>query len=142
MSHSDRKLEAIAPADLSSVWPLIREEVAAVEAPDGFIPEDAYAMCRANEATLFLLHVNGGRAGWMVLRILGADLHIWLVYAENGHDVLTVFRPDLMEIARTARARKITFGSTRRGWERVAPQHGFKLRQVVYECDVDIGGVS
>lgn len=142
MSHINRKLEAIAPADLSRVWPLIRDEVATIEAPEAFIPEDVYATCRANESTLFMLYADDVRIGWMVLRKIGSDLHIWLVYARNGFDVMSLFRPDLMEIARGSGTRKLTFGSTRRGWERVAPHHGFKLRQVVYECDVEPTWVS
>jgi hypothetical protein len=140
MPISDRKLEAIAPADLSRVWPSIRDEVAAVEAPDGFIPEDAYAMCRSGEAALFLLNAEGVRIGWMVLRMLGRDLHIWLLHARPGFDPMTIFRDDLMMIARNATphpALKLTFGSSRRGWERVAPRHGFRLRHVTFECDVE-----
>jgi hypothetical protein len=140
MPMPDRKLEAVAPAELSRVWPLIRDEVGKVEAPDGFIPEDAYAMCRAGDATLFLLHVDGERIGWMVLRLLGRDLHIWLLYARPGFDPMTVFRADLMEIARRITphpALKLTFGSTRPGWRRAAPKHGFRMRHVTYECEVD-----
>lgn len=137
MPISDRKLIAIPPADLAQVWPSIREEVASVEAPDGFIPEDAYAMCKANEATLFTLAVDGGHVGWMILRKLGTDLHIWMLYARPGFDPMTVFRADLMQIARDAGASKLTFGSSRRGWEKVASHHGFHVRHVTYECDLD-----
>lgn len=136
----DRKLTAVAPADLSRVWPEIRSEVASVESPDGFIPEDAYAMCKAGEAVLFLLSVDDERIGWMVLRLLGTDLHIWLLYARPGHDPMTVFRGDLMTLAKGANppARKLTFGSSRPAWGKVAPKHGFRVRNVVYECDVDL----
>ncbi|VVE57752.1 hypothetical protein [Pandoraea anhela] len=136
----DRKLTAVAPTDLPRVWPEIRSEIASVESPDGFIPEDAYAACKAGDAVLFLLTVDGERIGWMVLRLLGADLHIWLLYASHGHDPMTVFRDDLMAIAKGSNppARKLTFGSSRRGWGKVAPKHGFRVRNVVYECDVDL----
>ncbi|WP_242560136.1 MULTISPECIES: hypothetical protein [Pandoraea] len=136
----DRKLTAVAPADLPRIWPEIRCEVASVESPDGFIPEDAYAMCKAGEAVLFLLSVDDERIGWMVLRLLGTDLHIWLLYARPGHDPMTVFRGDLMTIAKGANppARKLTFGSSRPAWGKVAPKHGFRVRNVVYECDVDL----
>lgn len=136
----DRKLDAVLPVDLPRVWPLIRDEVATVEAPDGFIPEDVYALCRSGEAALFLLHIDGERIGWTVLRLLGTDLHIWLLYAKPGYDPMTVFRNDLMEIARGAKpnpARKLTFGSARRGWEKIASRHGFKVRHVTYECEID-----
>lgn len=140
MPISDRKLMAIPPADLAKVWPLIRDEVASVEAPDGFIPEDVYALCRSAEATLFVLLIDGERIGWTVLRLLGRDLHIWLLYAKAGFDPMTVFRPHLMDIARNATpqpALKLTFGSSRKGWFRVAPKHRFRVRQTTFECDVE-----
>lgn len=140
MQISDRKLEAVAPVDLPRVWPTIRSEIATVEAPDGFIPEDAYAMCRAGEAALFLLHVGDERIGWMILRLLGLDLHIWMLYAKPGYEPMSIFRADLMDIARKTTphaARKLTFGSSRRGWEKVAPRHGFRVRHVTFECDVE-----
>jgi len=131
------KLEAVAPSELGAVWPLIRDEVAGIEAPDHFIPEDIYCACKTGESTLFLLSVDGKRIGWMVLRLLGSDLHVWMLKADSGNDVLSLFRAELMNVARAAKATMLTFGTKRRGWDRVAPGHGFQLRQVVYECSVD-----
>jgi len=130
-------MRAIAPIDLSKVWPEIRHEVAEIEAPDGFIPEDAYAMCKSAQASLFFLEVEGKRVGWMICRLLGADLHIWMVRAETGYDVLHTFRGELMQLARSANATKLTYGSTRKAWAKVAPDHGFSIRMVVYECPVE-----
>jgi len=140
MSISDRKLIAVPPGDLGRIWPQIRSEVASVEAPDGFLIEDVYAMCRSGEAALFVLNVDGERIGWTVLRLLGRDLHIWLLYAKPGFDPMSVFRPHLMDIARTATplpALKLTFGSARKGWAKVAPKHQFRVRHTTFECDVE-----
>jgi hypothetical protein len=131
------KIVAVAPADLATVWPLIREELDTVEKPDGFISEDVYAMCKTGNAAFFFLEVDDKRAGWMVLRLMQPDLHIWMVRADNGYDVMTTFRPQLMEMARGANAQKLTFGSTRKAWAKVASEHGFKMRMIVYEINVE-----
>jgi hypothetical protein len=133
---SDKNLLPVAPADLREIWLQIRAEVATVEAPEGLLPEDVYASCRSAEATLFLLMVDGQRIGWMVLRKLGYDLHVWLLYAKPGYDPLALFEQEMMEMARRADTRKITFGSARRGWEKYALKHGCRVRMVVYERDV------
>ena len=132
-----KTLMAIAPADMPRYWPEIREEVASIEAPDGFIPEDVYSMCRQGQAYLFFMMVDGVRAGWIVVRTLGSDLHIWQVKAKIGYDVLRVFRDELMQLARNANAGKITYGSTRQAWNKIAAAHGFKVRVVIYESPID-----
>lgn len=132
-----KTLVAISPNDLSHIWPEIRAEVATIETPDGLIPEDVFMACKSNNAVLFMLNVGQKRVGWMVVRNFGTDLHIWQLRADNGYEVMTSFRPQLMEIARNAGCTKITYGSTREAWNKVSKQHGFKIRMVVYECPVD-----
>lgn len=131
------RLVAVPPNDMVKVWPSLRADIASVEAPDGFLPEDAYAMCKSNAATLFLLEVDGKRVGFMIARLMLPDLHIWMVKADNGYDVLTTFRPELMQLAREAGASKLTYGSTRKAWAKVSSDHGFKMRMIVYEAPVD-----
>lgn len=132
-----KQIFAVSPANLGTVWPQIREEVARIEAPDKFIPEDVYAMCKSDGATLFMLHVDEKRVGWMVARLMLPDLHIWQLHAEEGYEVMSTFRAELMTLARQAGATTITFGSTRKAWAKVANNHGFKMRMIVYECPVD-----
>ena len=132
-----KNLLVVDPIELSKVWPLIRDEVATIETPDGFIPEDVYNVCKQGGGTLFLLMIDGKRVGWTVVRLMLPDLHIWQLKADNGYDVMETFRPELMELARGARATKLTFGSTKQAWAKVAPKHKFRLRMVVYECDVE-----
>jgi len=59
-----------------------------------------------------------------------------LLSADNGYNVLTEFRDELMELARKVGAQKITFGSRRRAWQQVAASHGFNVRMIVYELPV------
>lgn len=137
MQVSDRELIIVQPHDLRDVWPAIREELLSMSPADGVIPEEVYMACAQGSAALCMLHVDGRRVGWMVLRHLTRDFHIWLLWAQNGYDVMAVFRADLMAMARAAGASVLTFGSSRRGWERVAGFHGFKVRSTVYECSID-----
>lgn len=131
------KLIAVAPADLATVWPSIRHEAETIEAPDGFIPEDAYAMCKSSQSTLFFLEVDDKRVGWMIARLSLPDLHIWMLKADAGYDVMRMFRDQLMELARGAKAVNLTYGSTRKAWAKVAVEHGFKIRMIVYATPVD-----
>jgi len=135
MDH--KHLIAVTPAELVTVWPQIREQVATIEAPDGFLPEDVYLACKTGNATLFFLMAGEKRVGWMVARLLLPDLHIWQLKADAGYDVMTTYRAQLMDLARQANAASLTFGSTLKAWAKVAPSHGFKMRMIVYECKVD-----
>lgn len=128
---------AVAPAELSTVWPQIRDEVSTIETPDGFIPEDVFTACKTNNSTLFFLMEGEKRVGWMVARLQLPDLHIWQLKADAEYDVMTTFRSQLMELARNAGATAITYGSTRKAWAKVAVQHGFKIRMIVYASPVD-----
>jgi hypothetical protein len=133
-----KALLAIAPADLSQYWPQIRNEVAEIEAPDGFMPEDVYAMCKSNGATLFFLMDGDTRIGWMVCRLMLPDLHIWQLHAEIGYEVMKTFRAQLMDLARGIQGcTAITYGSTRKAWAKVAQEHGFGMRMIVYQCPID-----
>lgn len=134
---NQKQLVAIAPNELSKIWPTIREEVATIETPDDLIPEDVYLACKTNSAVLFFLMFEEKRVGWMVVRQIGFDLHIWQLKADYGYDVMRVFRDELMEVARNAGCVKLTYGSTREAWNKVSKQHGFKIRMVVYETSVD-----
>lgn len=134
---SDRQLIIVQPPELRDVWPTIRLELDGIRMPDGSIQEEVFLACANGGAVLCLLSVDGKRVGWMILRHLMRDFHIWLLYGINGYDVMSVFRADLMQMARVAGANMLTFGSARRGWGKVVDRHGFKIRCVTYECPVD-----
>lgn len=130
------RMICIAPNQLKDVWASVRDDLASIDSPEAIIPEEVYAMCYTNQASLFLLEVEGKRVGFMVVRLILPDLHLWLVHAENGYEVLKTFRTELMGLARNTKAEKLTFGSRRRAWQNVAVDHGFNVRMIVYECPV------
>lgn len=128
---------AIPPVAISNVWSLIRDDLAAIDNPDETPVEEVYHMLRTNQATLFILHIEGKRIGFVILRAVLPDLHIWLCHAQNGYEVLRVFREELMNVARNAGAKDLTFGSRRKAWQEVAKAHGFSTRSITYFCPVD-----
>jgi hypothetical protein len=133
----NRTLEAVPPARLGTVWPRLRARFAKVETPDGWIVEDVYAAIKTSSATLFLILDGGLEVGVLVLRLVadydGPRLHIWILQSDADFDVMTEFSAVLDDLGRRANAGRITFSSTRSGWARVAPQHGFVLREAIYQ---------
>lgn len=134
---NERQMIAIPPNKLKDVWPTIREKVVSIESPEAIIPEEVFAMCASNQATLFMLNVGGKNVGFMVVRLILPDLHLWLVHGENGYEIMKTFRADLMRLGRDTNATKITFGSRRRAWQEVSKDHGFTVRMIVYEAPVE-----
>jgi len=133
----EKEFIAIQPQSLQNVWHLIKDDLAKIDNPDETPVEEIYFMLRTNQATLFMMHMKGELIGFCVLRVVQPDLHIWLVHAKNGFDCLSVFRPEIMNIARTAGVKDVTFGSRRKAWQEVAAKHGFKTRAITYFCPVD-----
>lgn len=136
------KLEAIYPDSLRYIWPKIRSEAFEIKVPDDKLPEDIYAHCLYGESVLFILSKDDERIGWMVIRKVESSLHIWQLYSKERIDVFSIFREDLMSIAKTAECTKITFSTQRRGWEKVAPKHKFHVTDYIngttyYSCDVN-----
>lgn len=138
----EKEFFAIPPQAVQSVWPLIKDDMAKIDNPDETPIEEVYYMLKTNMATLFMLHMKGERIGFVVLRVILPDLHIWLTHAKNGYDALKVFRPELMQVARNAGAKDVTFGSRRKAWQQVSGEHGFKTRSITYFCPVDPPGTN
>jgi hypothetical protein len=129
--------EAIPPQQLKDVWPLIRQDVASMDAPDHVIPEEVYAMCFTNQATLFILRLDGEMIGHVVVRLILPDLHLWQLFSKPGYDMLHLFKPEMLDLAKKVGARNITFGSSRKAWRETAEKLGFKPRMAVYEMPVE-----
>jgi hypothetical protein len=132
-------LKAVQLENLTEAWQLIRDDIATISRADGWLDADVYMTIRSNGATLFLIYdADLQYAGFAVLRLMsefdGPRLHLWILYAKDAEfDVIDEFEEDLMNIARAAKAQRVTFGTTRPGFEKIATRRGFKLREVVYE---------
>ena len=133
-------IKMLTPAELKSMWPRMREPVASLEAPDGFLPEDVYLQCMTGEAVFGLLMADYFEMGFAVFKGIGYDLHIWQLKSFSSRSdvqILKDFRPALMAWGKSIQKTHLTFGSTRPGWNKVAPANGFVLRMVIYECPIE-----
>lgn len=133
-------IKLLTPIELKAMWPRMREPVATLETPDGFIPEDVYLQCMTGDAVFGLLMADDFEMGFAVFKGIQDDLHIWQLKSFSSRSdvqIMKDFRPALMEWGKTIKKTYLTFGSTRPGWNKVAPAHGFKLRMAVFECPIE-----
>lgn len=134
------ELKLLTPVELKSMWPQLRAHVASLETPDGFIPEDVYLQCMTGAAVMAILMADEFELGFAVFKGIDDDLHIWQLKSfTNRSDVqiMREYRSVLMTWAKTIGKSWLTFGSTRPGWNKVAPLHGFNLRMAIFECRVE-----
>lgn len=135
-----RALIPIAPTQLGAVWSRVREPLLSLPCGDGWIPEDIYCACMQGGATLYMIDIDGTEVGFLILRSIndfdGRRLHIWVLHARSDVDVMAEFSAELDSIGRSINAVRITFGTTRRGWEKVAPRYHFSVRETVYQREI------
>ena len=75
------------------------------------------------EAALFLIE----DVGFFIVRDIGTALDIWIGAAFDGKtDMLSLYFKELMSLAKQIGFKSLRFTSTRKGWGKVAPKHGFK----------------
>lgn len=139
-------LEWINPVNIQQKWAIIKEDVKKVKRVGGhWEPEDVYAKIKSGIANLHIGYLEGVYKGFLVTQQNMADdgpeLHIWLCYS-NGRkedDLLSLAFPEVESWAKNINARRITFFSPRKGWEK--NEQGFKPTMTIYEkelCDTTI----
>jgi hypothetical protein len=127
-------LIAVLPTEIKTHWPRIKsalEKLCKIRT-DGWIPEDVYAFLIGGHATLY---VNEGEwRGFVILQLLpnysGKRLHIWIAH---GVGEVVSYMEEIRQIAKHAGADRITFESSRKGWEKRASRFGFKSVRTIYE---------
>lgn len=132
-----KQLLQVAPADIAAVWSRVRPGLESMDKGDGWIPEDLYLALKTNGASLYMVTIDGKEHGFLVLKAVtdfdGTRLHIWVLHSHSKVDLMTEFSDELDAIGRSINASRITFSSTRSGWAKVAPKHGFSVRETVYQ---------
>lgn len=143
MADNNFSLEYVNLSDLQKSWLLIREGMQKVcdHSGDSWIPEDAYMSLRNNQSTLHIGYLNGEYVGFLILTPSqsydGPTLHIWATYSkandfcvfENGIDTIKQYANNL-------NAKRITFMSPRKGWEKHGSKLGFKPRTTQFAMEV------
>lgn len=119
-------LQYIPPKDIKQVWLQIRPSLNDMATKSGeWIVEDAYVDLMTGTAQLYLAIKNSYFQGYFITQVMGNTLHIWAVYGKNTN----LFEEGMVaikELAKKQNLTKITFNSIRQGWNKIAPQLGFK----------------
>lgn len=76
--------------------------------------------------------------GFSVLTPHFDKLHVWVSCAYTGRANLPNAVTDFIQVAKLLELPKITFGSLRNGWHRVAPKLGFHFDGEFYTRIVDV----
>lgn len=89
---------------------------------DDTVSVDAVVEALEDGSAFLLPH----RSGFSVLTLKGDALHVWISCVYVGHMAnLAQCAAEVTEVARALGLGRVTFKTTRKGWQRVAPQMGF-----------------
>lgn len=120
------EIVTVHPDNLRGIWPQIKAGLDAMP-PSDWIAEDVYHAIKSRDSALCAAYGDSGFLGFMVLRQMRQEfscepyLHIWLVYNVGGADVMAAGQEILRQTAAKMGAKKITFGSPRKGWSKRYP---------------------
>lgn len=99
--------------------------------------EDVYLMLRTGQAYLHMGFRGGEYRGFVITQQHqypeGLCLHIWAAYSTKGASLLEDGMDQITEWGRNMKAKRITFYSPRKGWDRVGRQLGFEPSTVIYQ---------
>jgi hypothetical protein len=136
-------LEYILPANLGEVWTLVSPGLDKVREHSGdvWLNEDVYMALKQGHSTLHVGYQDGRYVGFMILTpsssFDGNVLHIWATYSEGRNFcVFTEGMETIKDYAKNLNAKRITFMSPRKGWERHGEKLGFKPRTTQYAMEV------
>ena len=129
----------IDPVFLHSVWPQVKTSLAAVrekcEVP--WIDEDVYHAVKSGSSSLHFALSEGQFCGLMVTTLNRCEysgipeLHVWIAHNVGDADVIESGLEMLRNMAFSAGAKRLTFGSPRLGWSK-----RFKLESATYRIDL------
>lgn len=123
----------VQPEQIGQVWAWMRpklEEIAQ-SSPVAWMPEDVYCEIKERRAYLWLALKENQPVAFCVMQPSKEALHVWAGWAEWSLDGAMELAK---EIATEAKVKRLTFSSLRPGWEKVAPEFGFKPIQ--WACEV------
>lgn len=129
------RLEMIPSRGLRMVWPLIRARLDALAEDEFWVSEEVFAEIAGGNTYLW---TTPQAEGFVVLQLhvtaFERVLHVWVAINDSDADP-GAFIPQLLEIAAGHGCSRLTWESTRRGWERAVP-----TAHVRYLYTVPVGG--
>ena len=134
-----RKLRAVAIAELGKFWDKIYGSLKQMSgiAADGWMPEDIYMALMQQNAALFVAEGDEWD-GFIIFQVIPEyakkRLHIWVATCFTS---TFNYMDAIKDIAKTAGCSRITFDSSRRGWNKRAVELGFK--EVTKQFSLDLG---
>jgi hypothetical protein len=122
-------LHYIPKDNLRQHWDYVKHGLELVRAKGHtqWIVEDVYCDCYENRSMLFLAIHNKQPYGFVVLQPIGETMHVWAAWSTINDEVL--FQQawqEIQQIAKQGGKTKVTFTSSRKGWERKVKQMNFK----------------
>lgn len=135
-----KTLTYIPPTELYDSWKIVKDGIVDVSERmnDGWVAEDIYVAIRSNLATLHLGYIDDEYVGFIVLvptqGFHEMKLMIWVCYSCCNKPILETFIDEVRDMAKAINAKKITFSSNRKGWEKRMKE--FKPKMVSYEMEV------
>jgi len=131
----------IEPVELKKHWHIVRDGMGIVCKRVPHIPEEIYMMIAQGAAHLHIITKDGEYYAFTVTQNLQdfgqIRLHIWAAYSNtNEFETVKSIMPQIKEWAKAINASRITFESNRPGWEKRAPELGYKKASTTYEIQL------
>ena len=133
----------ISEDDLQFVYEEIKEKLRYIikKSYSDWVPADIYVALKNKEADLYIGYEKDKNVGFLVTSIQqnhggGPTLYVWAAYqdprcnySKDGFELLD-------KLSKQIKADNIEFQTSRKGWSKVAPKHGYELVSYTYRKEL------
>lgn len=133
----------IAEDDLQFVYEEIKEKLRYIvkKSDSDWVPADIYVALKNNKAELYVAYKEDDNVGFIITENHpnlggGPTLFVWAAYQDPKYGYTKNGFELLERLAEEIKADSIEFETSRPGWQKVAPKHGFKLVSYTYRRDL------
>lgn len=129
------RLVFVHPNDLREHWDTVKQGLQKIRehSAEGWLDEDVYHALKSGVSTLHLV-VYSEYVGFVILTPTqhydGKALHIWCLHLHTEEPAMSDFLPEIERMAREIGAKRITFTSPRKGWQKL---EFFEEMHTIYE---------
>ena len=133
-------LSYVHPDDLRTHWEYVRKGCKRIHdrVDERWEVEDLWMLLKNQNAALYMI-LNPELTGFVVLQLTTMydvkEMNVFYAYSEDGR-VMDYAFPEVKDLARSLGAKRLTFMSQRRGWEKRAIELGYKVAHTVYEAEL------
>ena len=136
-------LSKIAEDDLQFVYEDIEEKLRYIikKSYSDWVPADIYVALKNKEADLYIGYEKDKNVGFLITSTQqnhggGPTLYVWAAYQDPKCDYSKDGFDLLDRLANQLHADNIEFQTSRKGWSKVAPKHGYELVSYVYRKEL------